>query len=58
MCEQMLTTKACKDKRSFARDFLAKLLLFRNEKVPNIRVLLARLIFNHFVNSGETLERS
>ena len=50
ICEQILATKAYNDFELFTRDFLPKLLQYRNEKVPNIRVLVARVLTKYIIN--------
>ncbi len=52
LCESILINKAYSDIEAFSKDFLPKLFAFRNEKVPNIRVLLARVIKNQLLNLG------
>jgi hypothetical protein len=52
LCEQILTRSVFKSFESFCNDFLPKLLLFRNEKVANIRVLLARVVTTFLMNNG------
>lgn len=49
LCENILSTKAYNSIESFSKDFLPKLLSIRTEKVPNIRVLLARVISTHIL---------
>lgn len=51
MCENMLKYPDQVDFDAFCRDFLPKLFSFRNEKVPNIRLLLARFISIYLVNN-------
>ncbi|CAF0880913.1 unnamed protein product [Brachionus calyciflorus] len=50
LCEQILSTKAFNDFELFTRDFLPKLLQYRNERVPNIRVLVARVLSTYIIN--------
>ncbi|RMZ95186.1 serine threonine- phosphatase 4 regulatory subunit 1 [Brachionus plicatilis] len=50
ICEQILATNAYNDFELFTRDFLPKLLQYRNEKVPNIRVLVARVLTKYIIN--------
>lgn len=51
LCENLLKYPDQVDFDAFCRDFLPKLFSFRNEKVPNIRLLLARFIAVHLVNN-------
>lgn len=52
LCDLILKEKAYSDLNEFCVDFLPKLFSFRNDKVPNIRVLLAKVIANHILYSG------
>lgn len=56
MCENMLRHPDQVDFDAFCRDFLPKLFSFRNEKVPNIRLLLARFIATHLMNNERFVE--
>lgn len=56
MCENMLRHGDQVDFDAFCRDFLPKLFSFRNEKVPNIRLLLARFISTHLMNNERFVE--
>jgi hypothetical protein len=49
LCESILERKIYKNFESFADAFLPKLLLFRNDKVANIRVSLARCVVNYLI---------
>jgi len=55
MCENLLKSKDSQQSQvdfdAFCHDFLPKLFSFRNEKVPNIRILLARFISTYLVNN-------
>ena len=50
LCENILTSKAYTSIESYSKDFLAKLLSFRTDRVANIRVLLARVISAHILS--------
>jgi serine/threonine-protein phosphatase 4 regulatory subunit 1 len=55
LCESLLKNKIYTDLDQFTRDFIVKLLTFRDDKVPNIRVLLARIIKNLILPLGNLL---
>jgi hypothetical protein len=51
LCEHILSHSVFGSFEAFCADFLPKLLQFRNEKVANIRVLLARVVTTHLTNN-------
>jgi hypothetical protein len=44
LCENIIKTRAFSDLEAFCRDFMPKLLSFRNDKVANLRILLAKIV--------------
>jgi hypothetical protein len=53
ICDLILKERAYSDINAFCIDFLPKLFSFRNDKVPNIRVCLAKVIANHMLTTGK-----
>lgn len=52
LCEQILANNVLGSFETFRDELLPKLLSFRNDRVANIRVLLARVIAKYLLNDG------
>ena len=55
LSDTILTEESDFSLESFSNDFMPKLLAFRNDKVPNVRITLAHVLVTHVINKGESM---